>query len=61
MQINTQDEYNLIMNKIHVLMSKGEENLSDNELIELREMAEAAEQWEDVNFPEDYETSKTEI
>jgi hypothetical protein len=51
MQINNQDDYNLVMNKIAVLMAKGENNLSDNELIELKILAESAELWEDENDP----------
>lgn len=50
-QIKTVEAYNLTLNEIERLMKKGEENLLPKELTRLRNLAEAAELYEDTNNP----------
>jgi len=46
-KINSKEDYIEIMNTLYNFMQKGESNLTDNELEELKDLAEAAEKYED--------------
>ncbi len=49
--IKTAEAYELVMKEIDILMKKGEDNLSSKELVRLRSLATAAEQYEDTTDP----------
>lgn len=49
--IKTKEAYELTMKEIDALMKRGESNLSKKELDRLRNLAEAAELYEDTNDP----------
>ena len=44
-------DYKTAMKEILALMNKGEGNLSENEVKKLRQMAIAAEEYEDIHYP----------
>jgi HTH-type transcriptional regulator/antitoxin HigA len=50
-KIKNKEVYDVVMQEIHTLMKKGEKNLSNNELLRLRSLAEAAEAFEDATDP----------
>ncbi|PSL47620.1 HTH-type transcriptional regulator/antitoxin HigA [Chitinophaga niastensis] len=49
--ISTEKEYTAAMQRIHLLMKKGEANLSAKELKELQHLSVAAERFEDARYP----------
>lgn len=49
-KISTEADYSLIMNRIDSLMAKGSENVSKEELSEIRELALAAQNFELKKF-----------
>jgi len=49
--IKSNEAYELVMKEVDTLMKKGEKNLSDKELVRLRNLSVAAEQYEDINDP----------
>ncbi len=48
---NTEAEYEAAMDEIYELMNRGESNLTEAEKDKVREMAVAAEAYEDKHFP----------
>lgn len=48
MIIYTKEEYNVAIKRIDILMKKGESNLTEEELSELKTLVIKAEQYEDV-------------
>ena len=50
-KIQNKEVYEITMKEIDALMKKGEQNLSQIELVRLRAMAEAAENYEDIHEP----------
>jgi HTH-type transcriptional regulator/antitoxin HigA len=50
-KIESKAQYNNVMKNIDAVMRKGEKNLSAKELLKLRAMAEAAEEYEDFYLP----------
>src|SRR5260221_1776123 len=50
-KIQSREVYELTMKEIDALMKKGEENLNEKELVRLRILAEAAENYEDTYEP----------
>jgi hypothetical protein len=49
--IISKEQYEITMKKIDILMKKGEDNLNEIELENIRELAEAAEKYEDKHEP----------
>lgn len=49
-KITNESDYKMIMNKVDHLMSKGSSKVTKNELIEIRKMAMAAQQYEKTKF-----------
>lgn len=49
--IKSNEAYELVMKEIDSLMKKGEKNLSEKELLRLRKLSVAAEEYEDTNDP----------
>lgn len=49
--IKSKEAYDLVMQEINILMKKGEDNLSEKQLARLRNLAVAAEQYEDSSDP----------
>lgn len=49
--ISNENEYNLVMQRINLLMKKGETNLNAKEKKELSNLAVAAERFEDTRYP----------
>jgi HTH-type transcriptional regulator/antitoxin HigA len=50
-KIQNKEVYELTMKEIDALMKKGEENLTQKELVRLRVLSEAAENYEDIHEP----------
>lgn len=50
-KIVSEEQYNATMSEIDVLMKKGEKNLTPKEVEKLRNIAVAAEQYEEVHYP----------
>ncbi|MFX1707810.1 helix-turn-helix domain-containing protein [Chitinophaga sp. CC14] len=51
LSFSTEKEYAAAMQRIHLLMKKGESNLSSTELKELQHLSIAAEHYEDTRYP----------
>jgi HTH-type transcriptional regulator/antitoxin HigA len=49
-KINKEADYNKVMAKINSLMAKGSKNVTDKELTEIRELALAAQQYEQNKY-----------
>jgi HTH-type transcriptional regulator/antitoxin HigA len=49
-KIDTENDYAAVMTKIDSLMSKGSENVSKEELVEIRALALAAQQYEQQKY-----------
>lgn len=49
-KITNESDYKMIMNKVDHLMSKGSSKVTKNELIEIRKMAMAAQEYEKTKF-----------
>lgn len=49
-KITNESDYKMIMNKVDHLMAKGSSKVTKNELIEIRKMAMAAQQYEKTKF-----------
>lgn len=51
LSISTEKDYTAAMQRIHILMKKGDSNLNQTELKELQQLSAAAERFEDSRYP----------
>jgi HTH-type transcriptional regulator/antitoxin HigA len=49
-KIVNESEYNQVMNKIDILMAKGSDNVSKDELMEIRSLAQSAQTYEQNKY-----------
>ncbi len=57
MELRKENEYKDAMERINNLMAKGCDNVTEDELSEIKELANAAQAWEQEKFKHDLQKS----